>query len=241
MPDEVTGSQRRAAVAAGISCLASMATIVFVNFAINARLMVPNNATETARNLLAHETLFRINIVGYLVYSIGVIVFLTALYAILAPVSRGVAMAAALFRLIYALTWIVMAIRSLDALRILKRAAYLQVIEADRLQALARLSIATGFDLYYIALLFYALASTVCCYLWLKSRYIPRALALFGLIGSAWGIVCSVAFLLDPGFSNVVNLWLFDSALGLFEMALGVWLLIKGLRAAPAQYTMRER
>jgi hypothetical protein len=226
-----TESQRRAAKVAGISCLLSMAIIVYVNFAINARLIVQNNTAETARNILAHEQLFRINIVGYLLYSIGVVVFLTALYTILAPVSRGIAMAAAIFRLMYALPWVVMAIRSLDAIRLLKNPAYLQVIEADRLQALARMSIASGFDLYYIALLFFSLASTVCAYLWWRSRYIPRALAMFGLIGSAWGIVCTIAFLIWPDFSKLVNLWFFDTALAVFEMTLSAWLLIKGLRA----------
>ena len=226
-----TESQRRAAKVAAISCLVSMAIIVYVNFAINARLVVKNDAVETARNILGHEQLFRINIVGFLLYSIGVVVFLTALYTILAPVSRSIAMAAAIFRLLYALPWVVLAMRSLDAIRVLKNPAYLQVFEADRVQALARLSIATGFDIYYVALLFYSLASTVCAYLWWRSRYIPRALAMFGIIGSAWGVVCTIAFLIWPDFSKLVNLWFFDTALALFEIMLSAWLLIKGLRA----------
>jgi hypothetical protein len=33
-----------------------------------------------------------------------------------------------------------------------------------------------------------------------------------------------------PDFARVVNLWWFDSPMGIFEMALSFWLLFKGLR-----------
>jgi uncharacterized protein DUF4386 len=57
--------------------------------AIRDRLIVENNAAETARNILAHERLFRIGIAGDLIYCAGVVVLLTALYVILRPVNRG--------------------------------------------------------------------------------------------------------------------------------------------------------
>ncbi len=34
---------------------------------------------------------------------------------------------------------------------------------------------------------------------------------------------------INPGFSNVIDLWLFDMPMALFYIALSVWLLIKGL------------
>src|SRR5206468_3665638 len=83
----------------------------------------------------------------------------------------------------------------LSPLRLLGTASYLQVFEADRLQALARLQIAANFDDYYIGLPFFGLAATVCSYLWLKSGYIPKALAAFGLISSAWCVICAFVFL----------------------------------------------
>jgi hypothetical protein len=73
--------------------------------------------------------------------------------------------------------WLVMTLNLFDALRLLSGADYLRAFEAERLQALARLYLDTRFDYYYVGLLFGALASTVCGYLWFKSRYIPRALA----------------------------------------------------------------
>jgi Domain of unknown function (DUF4386) len=223
-------SQRKAAKVAGFTCLFTMAIVVFANFGIHERLMVAGDAAATARNIMAHETLFRINIACFLIYCIGVVVLLTALYVILKPVNRSLALLAAFFRLVYGLTWIVIALSLFEALRLLSGADYMRVFEVDRLQALARLSQATSFDVYYVGLLFYALASTVCSYLWFKSKYIPRALAAFGVISSVFCAACTFVFIIFPNFSKVVNLWWFDSPMGIFEMALSFWLLFKGLR-----------
>jgi hypothetical protein len=211
-----------------------MAIVVFATFGIHERLIVPGNVAETARNIMAHERLFRIGIACYLSYSVGLVVLLTALYVILKPVDRGLALVAAFLRLIYALMWVLMTVNLFGALRLLSGADYLRVFEADQLQALAKLYL-NGFDVYYVGLLFYALASTVCSYLWFKSRYIPRALAAFGVMSSVFCAGCTFIFIIFPDFARVVNLWWFDSPMALFEMALSFWLLFKGLRPGIAE------
>ena len=226
----IDGFQRTAAKVAGATTLITMAIVVIANFGIRERLIVAGNVAETARNIVAHERLFRINIACDLTYVAGVVVLLTALYVIFKPVSPGVALLGAIFRLVYASMWIVIGLNSFYALRLLSDADYLRVFEADRLQAMARLYLASGFDVYYVGLLFYGLASTVCSYLWLKSNYIPRALAAFGVIASGFCAACTFVFIISPNFSRIVNLWWFDSPMGIFEMALSVWLLFKGLR-----------
>lgn len=224
-------SQRKAARVAGFSYLITFATVVSVNFGIHDRLIVAGNAAETARNIIAHERLFRIGIAGDLIYCAGVVVLLTALYVILKPVNRGLALLAAFWRFVWVLMWLVMTLNLFDALRLLRGADYLRAFEAERLQALARLYLGTRFDYYYVGLLFGALASTVCSYLWFKSRYIPRALAAFGVISSAFCVGCTFVFYIFPNFDKIVNLWWFDSPMGIFEIVLSFWLLVKGIRA----------
>ena len=182
-----------------------------------------------AGNIMAHETLFRINIACNLIYVVSLVVLLAALYVILKPVNRNLALVAALCRLLLALMWCVTALNTLGALRLLGDAAYLPVFKLDQLQTLARLHIATGYDAYYVGLPFWGLASTVCSYLWCKSGYIPRALAAFGVISSAWSVICAFAFIVFPHFDATVNASWFDLPMVIFEMALGCWLLFKGL------------
>jgi hypothetical protein len=223
-------SQRKAARVAGFAWLFTMAIVVFANFGIHERLMVTGDAAATARNIMAHERLFRIGIACGLIYAAGLVVLLTSLYVILKPVNRNLALLATFFRLVYALTWVLMTLNLFEALRLLSGADYLRVFEADRLQALARLYLSGRFDQYYVGLLFYALASTVCSYLWFKSNYIPRALAACGVISSVFCAACTFVFIIVPDFAKVVNLWWFDSPMAIFEMATSFWLLFKGLR-----------
>lgn len=227
-------SQRKAAKVAGLAYLFTFVIVVYVNFGIHDRLIVPGNAAETARNILTHERLFRIGIAGDLAYCAGVVVLLTALFVILQPINRGLALLAAFWRLVWVLMWLVMTLHLFDALRLITGADDLRAFEPERLQSLARLYLGTRFDYYYVGLLFGALASTVCGYLWFKSRYIPRTLAAFGVISSAWCVACTFVFYIFPHFDNVVNLWWFDMPMGIFDIATSFWLLFKGLMPSGA-------
>src|ERR1051325_1883485 len=98
--NKIDNSQRTAAKVAGIAGLLAFALVVFGNFVLLNPLIVPRNAVDTARNILAHSTQFRLALTCFIAYDIGAIVLATALYVILAPVNRGLPLAAALFRLV---------------------------------------------------------------------------------------------------------------------------------------------
>src|SRR6266702_59957 len=226
----VDNAQRTAAKIAGVAGLVAFGLVVFGNYVLLDPLIVPRNAADTARNMLAHQTQFRVALTCFIAYGIGSIVLLSALYMILAPVNRGLALTGALFRLVFAILWLIAPLNSLAALRLLGDATYLKVFEPDRLQALARVQLAGTFDDYYVGLPFFGLAATVCAWLWLKSNYIPRGLALFGVISSAWCVICAFVFLIFPHFNKVVNDYIFDSPMALFELIVSFWLLFKGLK-----------
>src|SRR5437879_9026729 len=225
----VDNAQRTAAKIAGVAGLVAFGLVVFGNYVLLDPLIVPRNAADTARNILAHQTQFRVALTCFIAYGIGSVVLLSALYTILAPVNRSLAFTGALFRLVFAILWLIAPLNSLAALRLLSDAPYLKVFEVDRLQALARVQLAGSFDDYYVGLPFFGLAATVCAYLWLKSKYIPRGLSIFGVIGSAWCVLCAVVYLIFPDFNKIVNDYIFDSPMALFELALSFWLLFKGL------------
>ncbi len=129
----------------------------------------------------------------------------------------------------FALLWLLTTLNLLGALRLVGNAPYLQAFEPNHLQVLARLQIAASFDDYYVGLPFFGLAATICSYLWFKSSYIPRSLAAFGLIASAWCVICAFVFLIFPTFDNTVNAYWFDSPMAIFELVVSFWLLFKGI------------
>src|SRR5213082_404284 len=227
---KIGNAQRTAAKVAGWSGLFTFAIVVFGNYVLLNPLVVPGDAASTAQNVVAHQTQLRITVVCFLTYSLGVVVLLTALYVILEPVNRGLALIGVLFRLVFALLWLLSPLNLLSMLRLLSNANYLQVIEPDRLQALARLHLGATFDDYYVGLPFFGLAATVCAWLWLKSNYIPRGLSIFGIIASAWCVFCAFVYLIFPQFNKIVNDYIFDSPMALFELIVSIWLLFKGLK-----------
>src|SRR5204863_7323544 len=134
-----------AGTAVGIVGLLAFVLVVFGNYILLEPLVIPRNAADTARNILAHQTQFRVAVTCFIAYGIGSVVLLSALYVILAPVNRGLALTGALFRLVFAILWLIAPLNSLAALRLLGDATYLKVFEPDRLQALARVQLAGSF------------------------------------------------------------------------------------------------
>ena len=227
-------SRQKAARVAGLTFLLAITIVVITNYGVSFRLVIPGDAVETARNILANETLFRLNIVGDLLYLFNLIIMLAALHVVLKPVSEGISLIAAAARFVYALVWAMVGLKIFTAIRFLSDAGYLQAFSTSQLQAMARLQLVEAYDLYYIGLPFWGLAGVLISYLFLKSGYIPKLLAGFGLLASAWCVFCGVAFLIGPGFANSVHPGWFDMPLVIFEIILGFWLLIKGLATSGA-------
>jgi Domain of unknown function (DUF4386) len=230
--NDIDHSQLVAAKIAGISGLVAVVIVIFANYVLLNPLIVPRNAVDTARNILAHETQFRVATTLFLAYGVSIVVLLSALYVIFKPINRGLALLGALFRLVFAMLWLLTTLNMFSALRLIHGATYLAVFEADQLQALARFQLATSFDDYYSGLPFFGLAATVCSYLWLKSRYIPKPLAIFGVVASGWCVICAFVFVNFPTFDKTVNAYWFDSPMAIFELIVSIWLLVKGIGAS---------
>ncbi len=233
-PGAIDASQRKAARVAGLANLLAMATVVVAQYVLFGPLVVRGDPAATARNILAHERVFRLSIAFDLFYVVGILVLIAALYVILKPVAPGLALLAAISRLVYALTWVALAMSLFAGVRLLGDSSSRSVFGAGVVPAVARLYFGRGFEAYYVGLPFYALASTLCSWLFLRSGYIPKALAVFGLISSAWCVACAFLYIVSPDFGRAVNPYWFDSPMALFEMAASVWLLLRGLRPSGA-------
>lgn len=214
--------------------LASFALVVVGFYGMYARLLVPGNAAATAANILASQTIFRLSVVLDVIYAAGLIVTAVALYRLLAPVGRGAALTAALLRSAYALMWLAIASHLLAALRLLS-----EPFPSSRplVQGLARLELAAASDGYYIGLPLWGLASGLVTWLLLKSGYVPRLLALAGMIASAWATLSGSIFLARPQFGKAINLYSLDTPLAIYEILFASWILIAGLRCGTSVRT----
>jgi hypothetical protein len=222
-------SQRKAARVVGFTYLLTDATAIFAEFVVRSRLVVYNDAAKTAANVRASERLFRLGVATELITFATVVVLIAALYVTLKPVNRGLALLAVFWRLVEASICVVMTLSSFSVLGLLSRAAYLRAFEVDRLQALTMLAIGAHDDGYNVAMIFFGLGSTVFSYLWFKSRYVPRVLAAWGVFSSLLVVPCTLALVIAPKLADILGTGFYVPIL-IFELGLGLWLLIKGLR-----------
>ncbi len=223
-------SQRKAANVVGFTYLFALVPAIFAEFYVRAKLVNFDNAAQTAQNIMAHERLFRLGIASNLTVFAVDVVLITALYLVLKPVNRSLALLAAAWGLIETALLVVVTLSDFDVLRILSGAGYLQAFEADRLEALARLSIGAHHDVYNVGLVFAGLRSTAFCYLWFKSGFIPKALAAWGVLASFLMGASAFSFIIYPELAKVVSVAIYGGPIFLFELAMGFWLLFRGLR-----------
>jgi hypothetical protein len=222
-------AQRTAAKTVGFLYLFAMAVSIFGE-SVRGRLILPHDAVQTASGIGAAEALFRLSIVGDLIIYVCDIVLFWGLYVILKRVNKDVALLAAFFRLVETAILGVTTLTAFIALRLLSGADYLRAVDTAQLQALAR-----GFlSIYGIGLsvgfVFLGLGSAVFSYLWLQSRYIPRGLAGLGIFASLLMAIMSLVTMVFPVVWERVGM-AYMMPMGLYEVGLGLWLLIKGLKA----------
>ncbi len=223
-------SQRKAARVVGFAYLFALPPAIFAEFYVRAHLIAFGDAAQTARNITANERLFRLGTASNLtVFAINVVLII-ALYVVLMPVNRSLALLATGWGLIETATLVFVTLRDFEVLRILSGADYLQVFEAGRLQALARLSLSAHADAYNVGLVLAGLRSTAFCYLWFKSRFIPTALAAWGMVASFLMGASACLFIVFPELAKLVSVAFYGAPIFFFELTMGFWLLLKGLR-----------
>src|SRR5437899_993041 len=88
-------AQHTAAKVAGFLYLFTMVTATFAEFYARGRLIVSSDAVQTAKNIAASERLFRLGTVSNLITFASVVILLLALYVVLKPINRNLALLAA--------------------------------------------------------------------------------------------------------------------------------------------------
>jgi uncharacterized membrane protein len=95
--------------------------------------------------------------------------------------------------------------------------------DASYLQTLSTVFMQAQLDAYNIAMTTLGISGLILCYSFYKSKLVPRLLAVWGLVGYATILCGSVLEVL--GF-NLLSIHAIPG--GLWEMFIGVWLIVKG-------------
>ena len=213
----------------GCIYLVAMALSMFTQVYVPGKIVVPGDVAATAHNLIAFEGLFRLGIVVDILIFVSDVVIAWAFYELLEPVDGALARLGAFLRIADAAVLAAVTLNGLVSVRLLSGVDYLQGIERQQLEGLARLFITVRGTGLNIGFVFLGSGSTVFAYLLFKSRYVPRVLSGWGMFASALLALGSLATLLSPWFAANLSL-LSMGPMFFFEVPLGLWFLIRGVR-----------
>jgi hypothetical protein len=180
---------------------------------------------DTSKNL----TTVRIGVVGDLITSAGIIALAALLYIVLHGQSRVLAL--------IALGWwlaegIMLATSRIGALALTFLGSDFVKAGAPAhsyYQSLGALLYNGVYIRGYTAhMFFYCVGGLLWYYLFYKSRYVPRAISLWGIVAVSVGLVGIVSQFFNVDVPTLVYI-----PSGLFELAIGMWLLFRGIRKAP--------
>ena len=195
---------------------------------VPSKVIVQGNATATASNIAANETLFRLGIAGELIGMAGFIFVALALYDLLKGVNRRHASLMVTLIVVSIPIAFLNELNSIAALVLVRGADFLSVFEKPQRDALAMLFLNLHGHGFVVSEIFWGLWLFPLALLVYRSRFLPRFLGVWlALAGFAW-VILSLTGLLLPQYQDKVNTYSQPAIFG--EIAFMLWLVIKGAR-----------
>lgn len=197
-------------------------------------LIVPDDVQATIQNITASETLYRVGVLANYAMYLLVIILSWALYELVKSQDKGLAVLALALRVAEGTAGSVVVLLSGTAPLLAINGVYSTAggTSLALVEVLLGLKSA-GMD---VVLMLLGLGGMLFFYLFFRSRMIPVALAVWGIVTYATMLVVPIAGMLAPDLPEVFSV-IFYAPGSLFEIVIGFWLLIRGVRHVPVSAT----
>lgn len=209
----------------GAAFLLQAVASAVANLALLDPLVMPDSITESMTNLANNVLQVRAGIVVDMLTVIGLVILSSLLFITLKNQNKQIALTALGLRLTEVALLAVSRIETFSFLRI----SQASVIDGHPayLQTLGNLAFESQQFAYTLSMIFFTLGGTLFYYLLFKSGYVPKTLALLGLIAAPLAFIGTLGEL----FGIIVPLIMFLPNLP-FELGIGIWLLVKGFKVS---------
>ena len=220
-------SPRKTARMAGLFYLIFILTTVLAT-AVRGRFIVSGDAVATANNIVSSQGLFRVGFVTELVSAVFFVLAAWALYALLKPVNRNLALLFLLLNLGGVAVECLNALNLYASLQLLSGANYLTAFQTGQLQALAMSYLDLYTNGFLIAQIFFSVWLLPLGYLVYKSRFLPKFLGLLLILDFFGNMSWFLQGFLLPDYKilaypgNAISL--------IAEISLTVWLLVMAVK-----------
>jgi hypothetical protein len=200
---------------------------------IPSKLFVTGNATATADNIAAHETLFRLGILSDLFTGTMVIFLTLALYRLFKGVDQELArLVVILGSLMVTPIFFLNTINDAAALLLVRGPDFLSIFDKAQRDALAMLFLRLHSHGIRVNGIFWGLWLLPFGLLVYRSRFLPRILGVWLILNCFAYLAVSVTGILWPRYEAVVSNWVLPIMVG--ELAIMLWLIIMGAKEAAA-------
>ena len=220
-------SPRKTARMAGLFYLIFILTTVFATF-VRSRLIIFGDAAATANNIMGSELFFRIGFVTELVSAVFFVLAAWALYVLLKPVNKNLALLFLLLNLGGVAVECINALNLFAALQFLSGANYLNVFQTSQLQAMAMSFLNSYTSGFIIAQIFFSAWLLPLGYLVYKSRSLPRFLGILLILDFFGNLSWFLQFFLLPDYGILA--YPGNAISFIAEISLTLWLLIMGVK-----------
>jgi hypothetical protein len=220
-------SPRKTARMAGLFYLIFILTTVLATY-VRSRIIVSGDAAATANNIVSSQGLFRVGFVTELVSAVFFLLAAWALYVLLKPVNKNLALLFLLLNLGGVAVECLNALNLFAALQFLSGANYLNVFQTGQLQAMAMSFLNSYTNGFVIAQIFFSAWLLPLGYLVYKSRSLPRFLGILLILDFFGNLSWFLQFFLLPDYGilsypgNAISF--------IAEISITLWLLIMGVK-----------
>lgn len=232
MPTQQSISLRQAAILTGISSLIMFVAAMLAELYMHQGLIVSDNATLTAHNILSNPAAFRIGMAAFLIVFVCDILATWGLYIYFESSNRSLAMLMAGLRLVYTIIAAVALSNLLTGFHVLTTASYSTAFNTDQVYQQAQLCFKAFDDTWAIGFIFFGLHLGVLSYLIKSSGYMPKLIAYILFIAAIAYTIDNCTKLLAVDYTiykaPLTAIVAIPSILG--ELGLALWLLIKGTK-----------
>lgn len=220
---------RMSALTAGTSLIVMAFAAFFAYGFIHGRLVVQDNPTLTFQNILTSIDLFKAELFGWVIILICDVVAAWALYLVLIPVHKGLAMLGGWLRLIYSAILGIAILNLVFVLLLIRNSASLASFSIQQLQALMMLSLNAFQSIWSIGLIIFGGHLLVVGYLAFRSSSIPRIISILVLLGGVGYISIHLCSIFLPEYSKLISTLtiIFTLPMTLGELGLAIWLLLR--------------
>jgi hypothetical protein len=235
----MTSLSTKARVAGALYIVASLMGFLRLIYIPN-NLIVSGNAAATANNIAVHESLFRWGIVSYLIAGVLFLFVTLALYRLLEGVDRGLAILMVILGGVISTTiFVVNTVTDAGALLSIRGADFLSAFDKPQRDASAMLFLDLHHHLDVANAIFWGLWLIPFGLLVYRSRFLPRFLGVWLMIGCFAYLAFSLTGLLFPALEDKV--FTIGAPLRLGEVATMLWLVIRGAKEQPIESDARGR